>query len=344
MLSLLIGFLLAAVGAANLPGSIWEPTECKTCPYSLCTNKKVYDRGNTIFTCWTSGTDIYTDTTWLKTTDNCYVARYDVEEFADPSELPYCGRVQQPEWPKRNGRTRYYSECYRMPYLQDRARKYYKNNVDLNLLCVARNVTGYAHEVMGKTYVGSYFLGRKLTLHSTWYKTNSDCFVHETGIWPIEDDLEDCGPLDTELPERILPETETTIPTSAPTLFPTPTTVLPNTAQSTSASVASTDIHPLSRRFLYNTTIGEEYVNCTETSNSKDRVHGVRHVYEFDQPVFPQCGTVDQFGPHPDNYTIMLFTTDFCWIRDDECWEQLLQSSLRSDHFPHCESFTDTVS
>lgn len=57
--------LSAFVCAATIPGSVWETTECKTCPYSLCTNAKIYnarDNPNTTFACWTRGTEIYNDT------------------------------------------------------------------------------------------------------------------------------------------------------------------------------------------------------------------------------------------------------------------------------------------
>ena len=40
-----------------------------------------------------------------------------------------------------------------MPYFNGKAKKYYKNEVVLNLLCVAPNVEGYAHDIMGKKYV-----------------------------------------------------------------------------------------------------------------------------------------------------------------------------------------------
>lgn len=122
-----------------------------------------------------------------------------------------------------------------------------------------------------------------------------------------EDDLEDCGPLDTELPERLPPDTDMPTPTSSP-LLPQPTTTAISEATSLARPKSN---HPrsfeksLTRRFLYNTTIGEEYVNCTFASNSTDRAHGIKRVYEFDQRIFPQCGTVD-------NGVIMLFTTDFC--------------------------------
>lgn len=46
----------------NVRGSVWDTTECKKCPYNLCTNTKIYDNPDTAFTCWTTGTDIYSDT------------------------------------------------------------------------------------------------------------------------------------------------------------------------------------------------------------------------------------------------------------------------------------------
>jgi hypothetical protein len=159
--------------------------------------------------------------------------------------------------------------------------------------------------------------------------------------------------------ERIPPATTTPDPVP----IPTSTIGFLTSAASPSASVDARSLHPsLKRRYLYNTTIGEEYVNCTATSNATDRAHGIKRVYEFDQAVYPQCGTID-------GDVIMLFTTDFCCeyalllffctiscfspgsgvltspgIRDDECWEQLLESNFRSETFTHCEHFTDEVS
>ena len=116
-----------------------------------------------------------------------------------------------------------------------------------------------------------------------------------------DDDIEDCGPLDTELPPRWPPETEEPPPESSSVSTTTPVSAVPTAASTWSISSR----HNLHRRFLYNTTIGEEYVNCTFSSNSTDRAHGIKRVYEFDQPVYPQCGTMD-------NNVIMLLTTDFC--------------------------------
>lgn len=42
-------------------------TECKTCPYSLCTNIEPYEYGHEMnLTCWTEGEKIV-DTTWVMT-------------------------------------------------------------------------------------------------------------------------------------------------------------------------------------------------------------------------------------------------------------------------------------
>ncbi|KAJ4294196.1 hypothetical protein N0V90_007886 [Kalmusia sp. IMI 367209] len=220
--------------------------------------------------------------TWVKTSDNCYISQYDIEESAGMSSS--------------NGNQE-----------SNMLLKHYQTQ--LNFLIAARS---------------SNLIGQKA--------------MDELDA----DDLDDCGPLDSEKSKREPPETDLPTPTSAvePPIHSTPVTA--------STAELATPVPPplnqifkptpsLHRRFLYNTTIGEEYVNCTVNSTSTDRAHGIKRVYEFDQAVYPQCGTVD-------HDVIMLFTTDFCWIRDDECWEQLLNQNLRADQFPHCEEFTDEVS
>jgi hypothetical protein len=56
--------LLARFTIADIPNSITTPTECKTCPYNLCPNTKIYDFDNPSMnlTCWAEGTEIVGDT------------------------------------------------------------------------------------------------------------------------------------------------------------------------------------------------------------------------------------------------------------------------------------------
>jgi hypothetical protein len=57
-------------------------TECKTCPYKLCTNKAFYDYNTQVsLTCWTKGTSVDGDSTWLKTSDGCFVTQYDLADY-----------------------------------------------------------------------------------------------------------------------------------------------------------------------------------------------------------------------------------------------------------------------
>jgi hypothetical protein len=59
-----LGLLLVHFAAADIPNKITIPTECKTCPYSVCTNRKIYDsyNSNMTLTCWAEGTEIVGDT------------------------------------------------------------------------------------------------------------------------------------------------------------------------------------------------------------------------------------------------------------------------------------------
>jgi hypothetical protein len=95
-----------------------------------------------------------------------------------------------------------------------------------------------------------------------------------------------------------------------------------------------------SRRFLYNTTIGEDYVKCTVAAS----IHPsrIKKVYEYGQEIIPQCGT---YGDSDiANREIFLFTTDFCYVKDVETDPQVVDRAQTSAYFPHCENFVDTVS
>ncbi|ORY13286.1 hypothetical protein BCR34DRAFT_649419 [Clohesyomyces aquaticus] len=317
--------------AATIPVNVEVDTECKTCPYSLCPNKLSYDweydTTNKTLNCWTEGTPIVNDTTWLKTSDGCYVTQYDLKEYAGDytNDLPYCGHVS-PRWTKAEGRTRYMTQCNLGPWVDRNVIKNYKYGVDLHLTCVSPRV-------------GEEILGKK-----KWYKTSSNCYVSETTLWPVEDehDLDDCGPIPRRLSlvDRV-PET-TTVETSTPTPFPKPSVVSTPTASPTPKSMTRTAAHVESRhkfqrRFLYNDTIGEEYVNCTANGFPPSNPGRVVRLYEFRHEVILQCGSMY-------NDTIFLFTTDFCWIKDAQTFEQLTTSTERTDYFPHCERFTDLES
>lgn len=65
-------------------------TECKTCPRSLCPNQMFYDFEEALnVTCWTKGTKIMWDRTWLKSQAGCYVTQYDVSEYPGDCTLPH---------------------------------------------------------------------------------------------------------------------------------------------------------------------------------------------------------------------------------------------------------------
>lgn len=119
--------------------------------------------------------------------------------------------------------------------------------------------------------------------------------------------MEDCGPLDPRWEGRWPPDEEPDQPASskeAPDLW---ITAGDSATESALEGLSSENHNALHRRWLYNTDIGEEYVNCTNSSISADRATGVKRVYEYNETIYPQCGTYA-----PDTREIMLFTTDFC--------------------------------
>jgi hypothetical protein len=93
-------------------------TECKTCPYTLCTNKVYYESDALVtVTCYTHGTVIDGDeyifssvlfensstkticySVWLQTTDGCYVTQYDLTDYVGDCKfcrttIPHHGAV-----------------------------------------------------------------------------------------------------------------------------------------------------------------------------------------------------------------------------------------------------------
>ncbi|KAF2477954.1 uncharacterized protein BDR25DRAFT_308794 [Lindgomyces ingoldianus] len=292
--------------AASIPNRVYTDTECKVCPYELCVNKIYYEASyynNITLNCWTEGTPIVNDTTWLKTQDGCYVTQYDLYEYAGDS----------PHWTTVQGRTRYMTECNLGPWIDRTELKYYKYGIDLRLTCVAPT---RGEEIMRKKYEPNVTLRTTAAYNSfrKWYKTNSNCYVHETTLWPVEDeqDLEDCGPI----PRRLDPDNRTPEPTPSatkmPSAFPKPSATPTPTAVVKPPSTAKAI-----------TVVGEEYVNCTANGWPKDNPGRVVRQYEFGQEVILQCGSYGDTEDLSLSETIFLFTTDFCWIKDQETDPQL---------------------
>ena len=53
-------------------------------------------------------------------------------------DLPYCGHIRQ-ALTKVEARTKYFSDCYLTPYINEEDIKHYKYEIDLTLTCVAKN-------------------------------------------------------------------------------------------------------------------------------------------------------------------------------------------------------------
>ncbi|KAF2661697.1 hypothetical protein K491DRAFT_710538 [Lophiostoma macrostomum CBS 122681] len=324
---LFVALLTSIVTAAGIPSSTDALTECKACPYSLCRNKP-WNANNITLTCWTAGTKIVDDTTWLKTEDNCYVTQYDLKEYDGDYtvDLLYCGAISS-DWTSLHAKTKYMSECFNTPYVLRKRVKAYKNEVDLTLTCVTRNTTvtddDDRFEIMGS---------------AKWYKTSSNCYVHEATLYHVEyeDELEDCGPTPGVDYYAHQPD-----PVTSSSLAPTATATPGLNATIFGTLDKRSD---LTRRWIYNTTIGEEYANCTEKATINNSTeNAVEQVFEFGQSIDVQCGTVE-YGEGRDNYTIFLLTTDFCWVQDWMTDPNLIEAPLRQQAYPHCEVFTDTES
>jgi len=146
--------------------------ECKTCPYSLCTNKAVYETNAGItVNGWTAGSSINCDDTWFKTTDDCYVHnRQLMDEPADVTsrycDLGYVRRAIALE----SATTVADTPCHSQPggpQEGEMRQITYTKDVDLNLIC----------------HTG------------TWYKTTNNCFVEGALLDGVpEDPFPECGP------------------------------------------------------------------------------------------------------------------------------------------------------
>ncbi|KAF2648284.1 hypothetical protein K491DRAFT_722715 [Lophiostoma macrostomum CBS 122681] len=296
MFILTIGGLLLAC----MFGSALASSECKRCPYTLCPN---VDPGNsTVLSCWTNGSPIGdNDTIWLKTTRGCYYTEYDLPEHEGDytEELPYCGSVA-PNWTTTGIRTKYLSDCYSGP-------------------------------------TPSQYI-----VWTTWYKTTKNCYIHELTLHRVEDadELDDCGPARSDQdPHDHDPPTTTTTPTTTATATATTTAKakavtapMPLWTKSQSEERDLEARGDLQRRFLYNTTAAEDYINCT-TNASLAHPGQIERTYEYGEEIILQCGTYGD--AYPDK--IFLLTTQFCYIKDNETDPTLFDSSDRWLYYPHCE-------
>ncbi|KAI3395260.1 hypothetical protein diail_1613 [Diaporthe ilicicola] len=294
-------------------------TECKTCPYSLCTNQLALDSGTeTTLTCWTYGDSIVDSNIWLKTTDGCYITQWDLVEYAgdytNTAGFPYCGDVD-PVYTTGPSATVYYTECNIIPGFvekQDRIRMY-KTEVDLTLTCS----TDSGDDVIGNT---------------RWYKTLSNCYVPEAQVEFVEPGLDDCGPIPFMEAKMRDPDPEPAAPEVAE--FPAPS----NTSTSSVQARDGDAPHGSSwkKRWLYLTQVGGDSANCTSEPSSASEV---QQELPFGNFLVIQCAT---WGTGNETASIFLLTTNFCWVKDELADPQLIDDTIRSQRYPNCIDFVDT--
>lgn len=281
-------------------------TECKTCPYSLCTNQLALEYATEMtLTCWTYGDNIVDSNIWLRTTDGCYVTQWDIIEYAgdytNTPGFPYCGDIPQ-TYTTGPSATIYYTECNIIPETvesQDHI-KMYKTEVDLTLTCY----TDQGESILGNT---------------RWFKTLSNCYVPEAQIEYVDPGLDDCGPIPFMETKMRDPDPE---PVPEVASFPAPA----GTVQSRGEE----------KRWLYLTQIGEDSADCTSEASSTS---AVQQRLPFGNYIIVQCAT---YGAAPETDQIFLLTDDFCWVNDTLTDPQLIDSTLRSQRYPNCIDFVDT--
>ncbi|CAD6442170.1 bbbc2ba7-e44e-49d6-960a-c04561a073dc [Sclerotinia trifoliorum] len=283
-------------------------TECKTCPYSLCTNKEYYDYDTVVsLICWTTGTIIGGDSTWLRTSDDCYITQYDLTDYAGEYEddLSFCGHDSTIEhYTTAPATTKYNTEC---------------NLCDDNADCAIIKYLKYGTDITVTCWTDQ---GDLVINDSTWLKTTDNCYVAQIGLEEPANkaELDYCGPVGflqlnyTEPAKRSSPLNKNKISPppltkhSPPSLF-----------------------HNLNKRYLLNITVGEDYAPCYSTpSSSSDLVRK----YEWDQGVWVQCfvsNFVDTNGVETYGY----LTTDFCYVREADFWESLFDQY----RYPDCDLF-----
>ncbi|KAH8601108.1 hypothetical protein B0O99DRAFT_681143 [Bisporella sp. PMI_857] len=280
-------------------------TECKKCPYSLCANIAAYDSEQSVTsTCWTRGTEIGGDTTWLQTTDNCYVTQYDLTTYNGTYEedLPYCGAASEREfYTKAPARTKYMAECMITPWRGADYIAYHKYGKDLTVTCYADNEDQIIND-------------------ATWVKTTQNCYVAQIHLTEKVDktELEACGPI----PNLSLNSTS-----SADTVSPD------DRSAAQSSTIAPHSQPQFDKRYLVNVTVGEDYALCHREARVNSTV--VRR-YPWEREVWLQCLEIID---NPENVTDRYWslTTDFCYVRSVDFWQSPEGDNYR---FPQCYRFT----
>ncbi|KUI64207.1 hypothetical protein VM1G_11009 [Cytospora mali] len=279
-------------------------TECKTCPYELCTNHAAYYYNEYMtLTCWTYGDNIVDSNIWLKTTDGCYVTQWDIEEYmgdyTDTPGFPYCGYIHE-KITTGPSETVYNTECNIIPEFvePDDHIKMYQPDVNLTLTCY----TDDGHDVLG---------------NPIWYKTTSNCYVPDLQIGSVDATLDYCGPIPFMEKSMRQPDPE------------------PSTTAVAAFAARAEDIPH--KRWLYATTIADLYSNCYSDPISDSKVE---RVYSHGDQIVVQCAT---YGVAPEDSQIYLLTEYFCWVNNTLTSPQLVDNELRAERYPNCNLFIDTT-
>lgn len=228
-------------------------TECKTCPYSLCTNKLYYDGGdNLTTTCWTRGSKIVGDNLWLKTDSGCYVTQYDLVEYEGDyrEDLEYCGRASEEEHITEEDATlQYKSECQICPYLGCDIVAYLPEETDVTLTCWTKE-------------------GQLVINDPIWLKTTDNCYVAQIGLHDKPDltYLDSCGPIPTNLEIDTHNPSNTTDQIAKRDTLKQPDVMGPN--------------------YLINVTVGEDWAYCRSCAKESCKVE---KKYRFNTEVWLQC-------------------------------------------------------